>query len=104
MLCREYNVAMRLELARKEIKDDPNRVAELAAYFTHAKLQPVHQALSLRSAMFIFFKLKNFATTATFCRRLLELNPSAKVHPTNLECGSHLVDIMHLLLRPASHT
>ena len=77
--CREYNVAMRLELARKEIKDDPNRVAELAAYFTHAKLQPVHQALSLRSAMFIFFKLKNFATTATFCRRLLELNPSAKV-------------------------
>ena len=72
---------MRLELARKEIKDDPNRVAELAAYFTHAKLQPVHQALSLRSAMFIFFKLRNFATTATFCRRLLELNPSAKVCP-----------------------
>ncbi len=90
--CREYNVAMRLELARKEIKDDPNRVAELAAYFTHAKLQPVHQALSLRSAMFIFFKLKNFATTATFCRRLLELNPSAKVCPLQrlvlLNCSS----------------
>lgn len=77
--CREYNVALRLELARKEIRDDPNRAAELAAYFTHAKLQPVHQALSLRSAMFIFFKLKNFATTAIFCRRLLELNPAAKV-------------------------
>lgn len=61
------------------MKDDPIRVAELAAYFTHARLQPVHQSLSLRSAMFIFFKLKNFATTATFCRRLLELNPPAKV-------------------------
>jgi len=38
-VCREYNVALRLELARKEVKDDPNRTAELAAYFTHAKLQ-----------------------------------------------------------------
>ena len=72
-------MALRLELTRKELKDDPNRVAELAAYFTHSRLQPVHQSLSLRSAMFIFFKLKNFATTATFCRRLLELNPPAKV-------------------------
>ena len=32
-------MALRLELARKEVKDDPNRTAELAAYFTHAKLQ-----------------------------------------------------------------
>jgi len=48
-------------------------------------LQPVHQCLSLRSAMFIFFKMKNFATTATFCRRLLELNPPAKVR---LLCSS----------------
>lgn len=81
-LRREYSTALRLELARKEVKDDPNRTAELAAYFTHAKLQPVHQCLSLRSAMFIFFKMKNFATTATFCRRLLELNPPAKVLPS----------------------
>jgi coatomer protein complex subunit alpha (xenin) len=78
-IAREYSTALRLELARKEVKDDPNRTAELAAYFTHAKLQPVHQCLSLRSAMFIFFKMKNFATTATFCRRLLELNPPAKM-------------------------
>jgi coatomer protein complex subunit alpha (xenin) len=42
--CREYNVALRIELKRKEMKDDPKRTAELAAYFTHAKLQPVHQA------------------------------------------------------------
>lgn len=104
-----------------------NRGAELAAYFTHAKLQPMHQvrhvmatlqaffecsmpynpvlssrfgsaclpkihavltgvpllcsvqALSLRNAMSTFYKIKNYKTCATFCRRLLELNPSAQV-------------------------
>jgi hypothetical protein len=29
--------------------------------------------------MTIFFKLKNLATCAHFCRRLLELNPGQKV-------------------------
>lgn len=61
----------RCELKRKELKDgeDVARNAELAAYFTHCRLQAVHTALSLRSAMTIFFKIKNFATCATFCRR-----------------------------------
>lgn len=77
--CREYNIALRIELKRKEIRDDPKRLAELAAYFTHCNLQPVHMALSLRSAMSISFKLKNFDTCHHFCRRLLELNPGAKV-------------------------
>lgn len=35
----DYNIALRLELRRREIKDDPARVAELAAYFTHCNLQ-----------------------------------------------------------------
>ena len=86
--CREYNIALRIELKRKEIRDDPKRVAELAAYFTHCNLQPVHMALSLRSAMSIFFKLKNFDTCHHFCRRLLELNPGAKVrHVVGLHAG-----------------
>jgi coatomer protein complex subunit alpha (xenin) len=42
---------------------------ELAAFFTHCNLQPVHLALSLRSAMTIFFKHNNKATCMTFCRR-----------------------------------
>jgi len=42
---------------------------ELAAYFTHCRLEPMHLALSLRSAMSIFFKGKNLATCAHFCRR-----------------------------------
>lgn len=79
-ICKEYHVALRCELKRKEQRDeDAARSAELAAYFTHCNLQGVHLALSLRSAMTIFFKLKNFATCATFCRRLLELNPGQKV-------------------------
>jgi coatomer protein complex subunit alpha (xenin) len=42
-------------------------------------LQPIHLSLSLRSAMTLFFKLKNYDTAAGFCRRLLELNPPVKV-------------------------
>ena len=45
----------------------------------HTIVCAVPQALTLRSAMNIFFKMKNFATCAMFCRRLLELNPGAKV-------------------------
>lgn len=79
-ICKEYHIALRCELKRKELReDDVARAAELAAYFTHCQLQPVHTALSLRSAMSIFFKLKNFGTCAHFCRRLLELNPGQKV-------------------------
>jgi coatomer subunit alpha len=58
---------------------DATRAAELSAYFTHCNLQPVHNLLSLQLAMTVFFKLKNYASCATFCRRLLELNPPAKV-------------------------
>lgn len=75
---REYNIGLRCELERKS-SADANRQAELAAYFTHAKLQPGHLVLSLRSAMILFYKLKNFATAATFCRRLLEMNSPQKV-------------------------
>lgn len=79
-VARDYCVALRVELQRKALKDDPEqavRAAELAAYFTHCNLQPVHLALSLRGAMTVFFKLKNFATAAGFARRLLELSPPA---------------------------
>lgn len=37
--CSDYNIALRIELKRREIKDDPRRIAELAAYFTHCNLQ-----------------------------------------------------------------
>ena len=78
-IAREYAVALRIEMKRKEHKEDPVRAAELAAYFTHSMMQPIHASLALRSAMSLFFKLKNFNTAANFCRRLLELNPPVKV-------------------------
>jgi coatomer protein complex subunit alpha (xenin) len=78
-IAKEYVHALRIELARKAAADDPKRQAELAAYFTHCSLQPTHLRLSLQSAMSINYKLKNFNSAATFCRRLLELNPPPTV-------------------------
>ena len=42
--CREYSIGLRCEIERKDPEKDymnknPKRAAELAAYFTHAKLQ-----------------------------------------------------------------
>lgn len=78
---REYNIGLRCEMERKALAEDPKRAAELAAYFTHAKMQPGHIVLSLRSAMTQFYKLENFATAAIFARRLLEMNAPSKVVP-----------------------
>lgn len=52
---------------------------QMAAYFTHCNLQPVHMVLVLRTALNLFFKLRNFKTAAGFARRLLELGPKPDV-------------------------
>jgi len=92
-ICREYAVGLRCEVRRKERAAEATAAppgseaaaaaqrgaAELAAYFTHCRLQPVHLALALRSAMTVFYKLGNLATCAHFCRRLLELSPPEKM-------------------------
>lgn len=89
---REYNIALRTELKRKETQsEDPNRAAELAAYFTHTNLQRPHVALTLRSAMATFAKLKNYNTCATFCRRLLELNAGQKASLKLASCSARTV-------------
>jgi coatomer protein complex subunit alpha (xenin) len=75
----EYMSALLVEMARKEAAGDASRQAELAAYFTHFNLQPMHVSLTLRQAMTTMFKLKNFNTAATLCHRLLELNPPLKI-------------------------
>lgn len=51
----------------------------MAAYFTHCNLQPVHMVLVLRTALNLFFKLRNFKTAAAFACRLLELGPNPTV-------------------------
>jgi len=52
---------------------------QMAAYFTHCNMQPVHMILTLRTALNLFFKLKNFKTAASFARRLLELGPKPEI-------------------------
>ena len=71
----------------------------MAAYFTHCKLQPVHLILTLRTAMTLFFKLKNCKTAASFARRLLELGPKPDIATT---VSRSLIYILtnHLTWRP----
>jgi coatomer protein complex subunit alpha (xenin) len=75
--CREYILGLSMELARKDLpKEDPEVIArnmELAAYFTRCQLQPIHLTLSLRSAMSLAYKIKNFAMASTFAKRLIQL-------------------------------
>ncbi|ERE72870.1 coatomer subunit alpha isoform 1 [Cricetulus griseus] len=82
-ICREYIVGLCMEIERKKLPkeslEQQKRICEMAAYFTHSNLQPVHMILVLRTALNLFFKLKNFKTAATFARRLLELGPKPEV-------------------------
>ncbi|XP_013382389.1 coatomer subunit alpha isoform X2 [Lingula anatina] len=82
-ICREYIVGLSMELKRKEMPkenlEQQKRLCEMAAYFTHCNLQPVHLILTLRTALNLFFKLKNYKTAASFARRLLELGPKPDV-------------------------
>ncbi|RWR81791.1 coatomer subunit alpha-1 [Cinnamomum micranthum f. kanehirae] len=75
VIAKEYVLGLRMEVRRKEIKDDAVRPQELAAYFTHCNLQKIHLRLVLMSAMSICFKGGNYITAANFARRLLETDP-----------------------------
>jgi coatomer subunit alpha len=63
----------------KTTLEEQKRVCELAAYFTHCNLQPIHQILTLRTGLNMFFKMKNYKTAASFARRLLEQGPRPEV-------------------------
>eukprot|EP01018_Ginkgo_biloba_P037150 Gb_15817 [translate_table: standard] len=76
-IAKEYILGLRMEVKRKEVKDDVVRQQELAAYFTHCNIQKVHLRLALLNAMGICYKGGNFNTAANFARRLLETEPPA---------------------------
>eukprot|EP00897_Mesotaenium_endlicherianum_P007973 jgi/Mesen1/7203/ME000371S06296 len=103
-IAKEYALALKIELKRKETKDDKARQAELAAYFTHCNLQPTHLKLALQAAMSTCFKLNCFNTTASFCRRLLEANPtpavSTKARQVLTACERNLKDELQLNYDP----
>ncbi|CAH8358219.1 unnamed protein product [Eruca vesicaria subsp. sativa] len=75
IIVKEYVLGLKMELKRRETKDDPVRQQELAAYFTHCNLQLPHLRLALFSAMGDCYKAKNLATAYNFAKRLLETNP-----------------------------
>lgn len=83
IVCREYILGLSLEIERRRISteepDSLKRQLELAAYFTHCRLQPAHLQLALRLAMTTFTKAKNYPTAASFAQKLLDLNPAATV-------------------------
>jgi coatomer protein complex subunit alpha (xenin) len=80
-VCREYLLGLALETARRDLgnDNDPKRALELAAYFTHCQLQPVHLQLAIRLAMVQAFKMRNFGTAKGFALRLLEQGPVPQV-------------------------
>jgi len=82
-ICKEYMVGLQMEIERKtqpkQTPEQQKRLCEMAAYFTHCNLQPVHLVLTLRTALNLAFKIKNFKTAASFARRLLELGPKPDV-------------------------
>ncbi|CAI9757967.1 unnamed protein product [Fraxinus pennsylvanica] len=78
IIVKEYVLGLQMELKRRELKDNPVRQQELAAYFTHCILQTPHLRLALLNAMTVCYKAQNLSTAATFARRLLETNPTAE--------------------------
>ncbi|KAJ3234584.1 hypothetical protein HDU81_001312 [Chytriomyces hyalinus] len=76
VVAREYILGLKMELSRRDPSTAPKRAIELAAYFTHCQLQPLHLQLVLSSAMTAAYKYKNFNTACQFARRLLEMGPS----------------------------
>ncbi|KAM1245002.1 hypothetical protein FF1_036296 [Malus domestica] len=55
-----------MEIKRRELKGDPVRQQELAAYFTHRNLQIPHLRLALLNAMSVCYKAGNLNTAANF--------------------------------------
>ena len=72
-ICREYILAMKIELKRKEVRDDMPRQAALASYLTATTIQPLHLVQGLRSAIKLTSSVRAYAFCAVLCRRLLEL-------------------------------
>ncbi|GJJ15119.1 hypothetical protein Clacol_009394 [Clathrus columnatus] len=80
---KEYLLGVSIERERRRVAeqepDNVRRSLELAVYFTHCKLQARHVQLALRNAIMLLPKANNHATAAKLARRLLDLQPDAKI-------------------------
>ena len=66
------------------------RICELAAYFTHCNLQPMHLMLTLRTAVSLFYKVSSFSVLSDIIFR-------NQFWDTIHVSSSIVVDILHLL-------
>lgn len=79
-VCADYVSALRIELARRQLKDtNPQRSSELAAYFTRCKLNSAHVMLGLSNAMTVNFKAENFGVAAEFAKKLTKMSCPPKL-------------------------
>lgn len=80
---KEYLLGVSIERERRRLAeqepDNVRRSLELAVYFTHCKMQPQHVQLALRNAIMLLPKANNHATAAKLARKLLDLQPDAKI-------------------------
>eukprot|EP00947_MAST-08B_sp_MAST-8B-sp1_P000235 g235.t1 len=79
-ICREYVMAVRLQIAAKaetEANGVSPRLVELSVYTTHCNLQSSHLLLTLNRSMKYAFKAKNMITAASLARRFMEMPESA---------------------------
>jgi coatomer protein complex subunit alpha (xenin) len=77
-ICKEYVVALRIEISRRAASD-PLKQAELAAVFTECKIQPIHMFFGLKVAIGCAFKVNNFKTAGFFCRKFLEMSQTQRL-------------------------
>ena len=75
--CREYILALSIEIARKEAVMSPNaRPLELTLYFAHRQLRNDHRQLAMRAAVTSLFKAKCYKSAGDIAKRLLDSNLS----------------------------
>ncbi|KAJ2895543.1 hypothetical protein IWW38_002280, partial [Coemansia aciculifera] len=77
-ISREYVIGISIELERAA-EEDPVRLVELAAYFTHCQLRGDHEKLALRLAMNTAYKHKCFQAAGEFAQRLVDLVPAPQI-------------------------
>jgi hypothetical protein len=84
----EYALAMKIELARRQlgtneqVNSDPaklKRSLELAAYFTIPKIEVPHRQLALLNAMNLASRAKNYNSALSFANRILANGGAAKI-------------------------
>ena len=72
-ICTEYALALRIDAIKRQSASNLVRSLELSAYMAMCSLQPVHRILSLRAAMGLAHKLKDYIYAAFFAKKIVQI-------------------------------